>query len=204
MDRPRGRGTGRPATARAAWRGRVPDRSAARPPAGRARSDDRRGVAPPAGSAPVRGLGSGRLRSTPSSRGDIGSGRSPRASSVATSRPVRAWRCRPLMPATRLRWSSSRRRCDALGRPAADVAVLDRLGVGRRPADTWPASRPPSSRGIGRGRSGSTPCSRRRGASRRSGRCPPSATCSHSGRTPWIALELVDVEQIWRTALALT
>ena len=33
---------------------------------------------------------------------------------------------------------------------------------------------------------------------------PPVTTCSHSGRTPWMPLELVHVEQIWRIALALT
>ena len=36
------------------------------------------------------------------------------------------------MPGTRLRWSSARRRVDAFGRPATDVAMVDRLRVRRR------------------------------------------------------------------------
>ena len=93
---------------------------------------------------------------------------------------------------------------DAFGRPAADVAVLDGLRVGRSPAGRRAASRRPASPGTGRGRSGSRPCSRRRADVSTARALPPSATWSHSGRTPWIRSSWSTYEQIWRTALALT
>ena len=135
-------------------------------------------------SAPSRGPSSGRVerqRESPSDR----EGRRPSARVSA-----RRWRAE--IPATR---RGGRPRAAAVthsARPAADVAVLDGLGIRARSADMPRASRRPSWPRTDRGRCGSRPCSRRRAASR------PSARCRRGRRAATRAdaldrLELVDV-----------
>ena len=93
--------------------------------------------------------------------------------------------------------------------PAADVAMLDRLGVGRgRRVDgaAAPARRTSRDRLLEArfGRPVSTPCSRRRAGGAVSRALPPSTTFICSGCTPWILVSCSTYEQIWSTAPALT
>ena len=102
-----------------------------RPPDGKARIGDRRVRRP---SSWIRACSRTRFRApspTPSSRGAIGSGRSPRASRVGD---VATRECLALPAADagdQAQVVVVAAALDALGRPAADVAVLDRLRIGR-------------------------------------------------------------------------
>ena len=202
--RPRCRRTGRPATAAGATRGRVPGRSRRRPRgAGARRAAARRG-GPRAGSGPARGRARARRRWCPRALGSIGSGRSPSASSVGDAALGQGAPLPRRDPGDEAQVVVRAPAGDAFGRPAADVAVLDRLGVG-------------AGRRVGRRRlvghrgqeprlraRGSRPCSRRRAGARPRGRCRRARRASTRAGRPGSARAGRRTMQIWRTALAFT
>ena len=134
------------------------------------------------------------LRSCPRAAGSIGSGESPSASSVATPRSVSARRWRARDPGDEAEVVVGAPARDALGRPAADVAVLDRLRVGagrrvRRPASSSRDRREEPVLGapvVGHVVVDAEPLDGR-------GRCRRGRRASTPGRTPWMPLQLVDV-----------
>ena len=141
----------------------------ARPAAGAARSVAR-AAALRAGSGPARARARGRSGRCPRSAASVGSASSPSASSVATPRSLERLALAGGDPGHEAEMVVRATSLHAFGRPAADVAMVDRLRIrpGRRDR-RWRVVPDNGEESVLRA-AGSRPCSRRRAGARPRGR----------------------------------